>query len=71
MQGIRDGSQQTTGYIPSLMDRIIDKWSEFYAKNSKSKDRYMKLVLRTKSVLLENITEQETEFREEKSEYRS
>ncbi|MDF2675636.1 MAG: hypothetical protein K0R09_3908 [Clostridiales bacterium] len=31
----------------------------------------MELVLRTKTVLLDNITEEETEFKEEKSEYRS
>jgi REP element-mobilizing transposase RayT len=37
----------------------------------KSQKRYMKLVLRTKTVLLDNITEEETEFKEEKSQYRS
>lgn len=37
----------------------------------KSKERYMRLVLRTKTVLLGNITKEDTEFMEEKSEYRS
>lgn len=37
----------------------------------KCQKRYMKLVLRTKTVLLDNITEEETEFKEDKSEYRS
>lgn len=52
---------------------IIDKdfiLSIFGKDNSRSKERYMKLVLRTKSVLLGNITEEETEFIGEKSEYR-
>ena len=53
---------------------VIDKefiLNLFGKDKNKSKERYMKLVLRTKTVLLDNITKEETEFKEEKSEYRS
>jgi putative transposase len=43
----------------------------FGKDKNKSAERYMKLVLRTRTVPLDNITEEETEFKEEKSEYRS
>jgi REP element-mobilizing transposase RayT len=43
----------------------------FGKDKNKSAERYMKLVLRTRTVLIDNITEEETEFKEEKSEYRS
>lgn len=43
----------------------------FGKDKNRSKDRYMKLVLRTKTVSINNIRKEETEFKEEKSEYRS
>ncbi|MCM8712092.1 transposase, partial [Clostridium sp. SYSU_GA19001] len=53
---------------------IIDKQfilNLFGKDKIKSKERYVKLVIRTRTVLIDNITKEETEFKDEKSEYRS
>ena len=43
----------------------------FGENKNKSRERYMNLVIRTHTVPLDNITKEETEFEDEKTEYRS
>lgn len=53
---------------------IIDEkfiLSLFCKDRYKSKERYMRLVIRTKTVLIDNITKDETEFKEDRTDYRS